>query len=375
MSKARELAELGAVYDSGALSNRNLIINGAMQVSQRGTTFTTAANATQLLDRFSVLANVNGASKITYSQSTEAPTGFNSSVKLDVATALSVAAADYHIFKYNGFEQQDIDLLNFGSSDAKQITLSFWVKSNKTGTLAAEFQYASTEAGGATVELAKTYTINAANTWEHKTLTWPASTSNTSNASAADNGMILYMWIAAGTNYTSGSIATDWGVNSSSTRVPGQTNYLDSTSNELYYTGFQLEVGTEATPFEHRSFGDELLRCYRYYYQLAGSDEKGTSGKHVGGAVMRGATGFYGFPVTFPVPMRAVPTFTFADVVPYVGDQGGSAASTLSLGAANTDNFSISGTVSAISGAAQGDAALLYIGTSADDYVRFDAEL
>ena len=270
MSKARELAELGAVYDSGALSNRNLIINGAMQVAQRGTTFTTAASGTSLLDRFGVLANVNGSSKITYSQSTEAPTGFNSSMKLDVATALSVAAADYHIFKYNGFEQQDIDFLKFGSSDAKQITLSFWVKSNKTGTLAAEFQYNSTEAGGASVELAKTYTINAANTWEHKTLTWPASTSNTSNVSGASRGMLLYMWIAAGTNYTSGSIATDWGVNSNATRVPGQTNYLDSTSNELYFTGFQLEVGTEATPFEHRSYSDELERCKRYY-QVSGA--------------------------------------------------------------------------------------------------------
>jgi len=302
MSKARELAELGAVYDSGALSNRNMMINGAMQVAQRGTTFTTAANATQLLDRFSVLANTNGASKITYSQSTEAPTGFNSSLKLDVATALSVAAADYHIFKYNGFEQQDIDLLNFGSSDAKQITLSFWVKSNKTGTLAAEFQYASTEAGGATVELAKTYTINAANTWEHKTLTWPASTSNTSNASAAGNGMILYMWIAAGTNYTSGSIATDWGVNSSTTRVPGQTNYLDSTSNELYYTGFQLEVGTEATPFEHRSFGDELLRCSRYFQTISGGSDAFTFSSKAQGTSSVDTT------VTLRIPLRASPS-------------------------------------------------------------------
>jgi len=89
---------------------------------------------------------------------------------------------------------------------------------------------------------------------------------------------------------------------------------------------------------------------------------------------MRGATGFYGFPVTFPVPMRISPTLTFADVIPYVGDQGGAAGS-LSIGGANTDSFSLNGTVSAISGAAQGDAALLYIGTSADDYVRFDAEL
>ena len=303
MSKARELAELGAVYDSGALSNRNLMINGAMQVAQRGTTITTPASGAQLLDRFAVVANANGASKITYSQSTEAPTGFTSSMKLDVATALSVAAGDYHIFKYNGFEQQDIDLLNFGSSDAKQITLSFWVKSNKTGTLAAEFQYNSTESGGASVELAKTYTINATNTWEHKTLTWPASTGHTSNASGANRGMLLYMWIAAGTDYTSGSIATDWGVNSNATRVPGQTNYLDSTSNELYYTGFQLEVGTEATPFEHRSFADELLRCSRYFQTISGGSDAFTFACKAQGSDGVDAT------IILRTPLRAAPTF------------------------------------------------------------------
>lgn len=341
MTKARELAELGAVYDSGALSNRNLIINGAMQVAQRGTTFTTAATGTNLLDRFEVLANVNGASKITYSQSTEAPTGFNSSMKLDVATALSVAAADYHIFKYNGFEQQDIDFLKFGSSDAKQITLSFWVKSNKTGTLAAEFQYNSTEAGGASVELAKTYTIDAANTWEHKTLTWPASTSNTSNASGASRGMLLYMWIAAGTDYTSGSIATDWGVNSNATRVPGQTNYLDSTSNELYYTGFQLEVGTEATPFEHRSFGDELARCKRYTYSYNFGGSSGNAGTEL--YRYYSTTNAYSSRLQFPTEMRAAPTGTLGSTpkVHAPVNSANVASSTISFQEADTQSITL----------------------------------
>lgn len=245
------------------LGPRNLIINGAMQVSQRGTTFTTPASDGQLTDRWSVLANVNGASKVTYSQVTDSPNEFAYSIKADVATALSLGASDYHILRYNGFEQQDIDQLAMGSSDAKEITLSFWVKSNKTGTLVAELQMNSVEASGASVELGKTYTINAANTWEKKTLTYPANTGHTSNQSGVSRGMLLYMWLASGSNYQAGSIDTTWGVNTN--RTTGQDNYLDSTSNEIYWTGFQLEAGNTATDFEHRTFAEEISLCHRYF--------------------------------------------------------------------------------------------------------------
>lgn len=251
-------------------TNSNLMVNGGLQVSQRGSTFTTAVSGTYLIDRWSVLANVNGASKITYSQSTEAPAGFSNSMKLDVVTALTPASGDYHIFKYAGFEQQDIDRLAFGTSDAEQVTLSFWVKSNKTGTLVAELQYNSVEAGGASVEVGKTYTINSANTWERKTLTYPAPTNHTSNAaSGTSSGLKLYMWISSGSGYTGGTIDTTWGVNTN--RVTGQDNYLDSTSNEIYYTGFQLEAGTTATPFQHEDYATTLRKCQRFYSSRSGS--------------------------------------------------------------------------------------------------------
>ena len=284
---------------------RNLIINGAMQVAQRGTTFTTPASDGQLMDRWSVLANANGASKVTYSQVTDSPNEFAYSIKADVATALTpLGASDYHIFRYNGFEQQDINQLAMGSSDAKEMTLSFWVKSNKTGTLAAELQMNSVEASGASVELGKTYTINAANTWEKKTLTYPANTGHTSNQSGASRGMLLYMWVASGSNYQAGSIDTTWGVNNN--RTTGQDNYLDSTSNEIYWTGFQLEAGNTATDFEHRSYGEELALCQRYFY-LKGSGTGFGSAQSGSGAYTR----MYALPERHPVEMRAAPSVSF----------------------------------------------------------------
>ena len=256
----------GVTPNSNTVKGHNLLINGDMRIAQRGTTFSGPVADESILDRWDVLANVNGAGKVDYSQSTDSPDGFINSIKLDINTAISpLGASDYHIMRYKGIEQQDLDQLAWGTSNAKSITLSFWVKSNKTGTLVAEFQMNSVEAGGASVELGKTYTINAANTWEYKTLTFPANTNHTSNKSANDRGVWLYMWIAAGSNYTSGSIDTDWGVNTN--RVAGQDNYLDSTSNEIYFTGFKLEVGNNATEFDHRSYAEELHLCERYYHR------------------------------------------------------------------------------------------------------------
>ena len=261
----------GVTPSTHTVKGRNLIINGAMQVAQRGTTFSGPIADESTLDRWDVLANVNGAGKVDYSQSTDSPDGFTNSIKLDINTAISsLGSSDYHIMRYKGVEQQDLDQLAWGTSNAKSITLSFWVKSNKTGTLVAEFQMNSVEASGASVELGKTYTINAADTWEYKTLTFPANTNHTSNRSANDRGVWLYMWIAAGSNYTSGSIDTDWGVNTN--RVTGQDNYLDSTSNEIYFTGFKLEVGNNATEFDHRPYAEELAACQRYYYQISGTN-------------------------------------------------------------------------------------------------------
>ena len=262
MSLARDIADLGAVTSrldtvgasSGALSNRNLIINGAMQVAQRGTSFTNPSVSAYTLDRWSTTYSHDGAVDI--SQSTTTPAGFKNSLKIDVTTAdSSLSSSQYHILQ-QVIEGQNLSHLNYGSSDAKEVTISFWVRSNKTGTYCVEIQTSGSQ------ELARPYTINTANTWEHKTLTWIANTDFTITETNAI-GLYIYWWLAGGSNYTGSPIATTWASNTN--RVTGQTNFLDSTSNELYITGVQLEVGDTATDFEHRIFGDELQACQRYF--------------------------------------------------------------------------------------------------------------
>tara|TARA_B110000858_G_C17721707_1_gene435553 strand:- start:153 stop:1169 length:1017 start_codon:yes stop_codon:yes gene_type:complete len=282
--------------------------NGDFKVAQRGTTFATAATGTMVSDRWSPLASTNPNQNIGYTRSTDAPKGFKYSTKLAVSTAISsLASTDYYIFRHRGFEQQDIEHLNFGTADAKEITLSFWVKSNKTGTMFAEWQMPTSSAS---IELGKPYTIDVANTWEYKTITYPANTVHTSNAADNAGGLYLYMWIAAGATYAGGTLNTSW--NNNSNRVTGITNYLDSTSNEIYFTGFQLEVGDTATEFEHRSYVEELALCSRYYQNSF--DEGNTPGASTaygnGIHVLSWSDGnAQGIP--FQVPMRTAPTMTF----------------------------------------------------------------
>jgi hypothetical protein len=298
------------------LGRRNLLINGDFKVAQRGTTFAAADSATMVSDRWSPLASTNPNQNIGYTRSTDAPKGFKYSTKLSVSTAISsLASSDYYIFRHRGFEQQDIEHLNFGTADAKEITLSFWVKSNKTGTMFAEWQMPTSSAS---IELAKPYTIDVANTWEYKTITYPANTVHTSNAADNAGGLFLYMWIAAGATYAGGTLNTSW--NNNSNRVTGITNYLDSTSNEIYFTGFQLEVGDTATPFEHRSYGEELAACQRYY-QLNVSNTAFTNTPTVARIGLSGV-----------VQMRAQPSISIVDATGRVEDFGIANRNLVSLG-------------------------------------------
>ena len=344
MSKARELAELGAAYDSGALSNRNMVYNGAFEVAQRGTSFSVTTSYTDYtLDRWRFYS-VNGGAH-TATQSTTVPNNsFKNSFKVDCTTAdTSLGSGDYNIFAQL-FEGQDLIRAGYGTSSAKKMTLSFWVRSNKTGTYYAELQLQS--GGQASVP----YTINAADTWEHKTCTFNG---KTDSAPAYDTSveMYLYFWLAAGSGFSSGTNSSGaWGTTAAN-RVPGQVNFADSTSNEWYITGVQLELGDSATPYEYRSFGDEHLRCLRYFTKSY------TYATAIGTATMHGGVqttfeennqgaGYrenYGF--KFPVEMRASPTIVIYDSAGtsgkcnyYVGTSS-SPARTLSVSSTNATSF------------------------------------
>jgi len=260
MSKARELAELGAVYDSGALSNRNLIINGAMQVAQRGTSATTFAYGT--VDRFKPSQGSTSSLAITQTQDTNAPSGFSNSLKITVTTAETMSGSK-QLAVFHPIEAQNLQQLGYGTSEAQYITVSFYVKSSVTGVYCLSL-YENDD----NRNIGATYTINSANTWERKTVTFPPDT-----VGVIDNnngaGLELYFFLSVGADRKT-TDNTSWATWSAARFGFGQVADVGATTNATWQiTGVQLEAGTEATPFEHRSFGDELLRCQRYYQETS----------------------------------------------------------------------------------------------------------
>jgi hypothetical protein len=236
---------------------RNLIINGAMQVAQRGTSFSSISSAAYPVDRFFVQDVNSAAGEATVSQSTTTPDDFKNSLKIDVTTAdTSLVAADQYKIEYRA-EGQDISHLNWGTSAAKTVTLSFSIRSNKTGnTQVAVLNSANDRAYVAT------FSISAADTWERKELTIAGDTSGTW---LTTNGIGLRLrWGSFGSTYQTSSV-NQWVGSQVMSRDDSPINFFDSTDNELYLTGVQLEVGSNASDFEHRSFGEELALCQRYY--------------------------------------------------------------------------------------------------------------
>jgi len=257
MSKAAELAAL--IGSQSALSNRNIVINGAFQCSQRGTSTTGAGF---LVDRFELNINNTDNIAITQSQDSSGPSGFANSWKILATTAESAVAADERVRFRQNIEGQNLQQFAFGTSAAKSMTLSFYVKSNKTGTYAVNL-----EQDDASRVIGSTYAISSADTWEFKTITVGGDTSGTIND---DNGagLILSWYLLAGSNYTA-TDNTSYGASADGKQAYGHsTTWGQATNDNFFITGVQLELGEQATPFEHRSFGDELARCQRYYFEI-----------------------------------------------------------------------------------------------------------
>jgi len=295
MSKAAELAAL--IGSQSALSNRNLIINGAMQVAQRGTSETgvTSGNYKNAPDRFRLEATSAGT--WTVSQSTTAPEGFSNSYKFECTTANGSLSADSKLSILQRIEGQNLQHLKKGTSSAESITVSFWVRSSKTGTYIVQIKDQDN-----TRSYSQAYTISSANTWEYKTITYAG---DTTGALDNDNGdsLRIFWWLVAGTDFTSGTLATAWESSTNANRAVGQINLADTVGNEWQITGVQLEVGETATPFEHRSYGDELARCQRYYEGSELSNPISWSGD-----VTNGNT--YWDVISYTVEKRASPTIT-----------------------------------------------------------------
>ena len=312
MSKAAELAAL--IGSQTAQTNRNMMINGAMQVSQRSTSVASiTSTGYQTLDRFNFLVESLGT--WTMSQDTDVPTGygFAKSLKIDCTTADGSPAAADRLFVRQTLEGQDLQRMKKGTSNAESVTLSFWVKATKTGTHIINL-YDNDNSR----YIAQAYTVSSSNTWEHKSLTFAGDTNSGFDNDNAGSLQIVW-WLASGSNNTSGTLQTSWGSATAANRAVGQVNTGDSTDNNWAITGVQFEVGEVATPFEHRTFADDLVACQRYYYQLIGNnivDNSDATHSHMGQGMYYNAS--YVFYTGFPtVEMRATPTLTQATGTDY----------------------------------------------------------
>ena len=260
----------GSGLDESPLNGRNMIINGGMQVWQRATATTTVTDASYTtVDRWRLYSSSDGAytsEKHAMSLAEINTTGHSSAIAFNVTTAdTSIAAAQYSFFDQR-IEAQNMQHLQWGTAAAKDVTLSFWVKSKIAGTYCVSIGKPDTTS----YYLNREYTINDADTWEYKTITITPTAGSTTLITGAggiivnDNGIGLGVFfnLARGSNYHATTDTWATGADWSSDQ---QVNWMSSTDNDFYITGLQLEAGSVATPFEHRSYGDELLKCQRYY--------------------------------------------------------------------------------------------------------------
>ena len=300
----------------GALSNRRMNINGAVLINQRGnkTGLTVSGAPHYVVDRFRHYFT-EGTFSISQENDAPAGTGFTKSLKIQCTTAdTSQDAGAVHNLTYP-FEGQDLQRLAKGSSGAKQLAVQFWCKAYQTGTftitLFDEDNMRFTN---------QNFTISTSNTWEKKELIFPADTTGTITA---DNSASLNLDIklAAGSNYTSGSLQTAWGASTTANSGVGQTvNIADNTNNNFYITGLQIEVGNVHTEFEHKVISEELNMCRRYF-QTSFASNPGTTNTDNTGLVLFGGgrtgdtTSFLGGSyVQLSPSMRAAPTVTTFDV-------------------------------------------------------------
>jgi hypothetical protein len=249
----------GVNYPStGPLSNRNKIINGAMVIDQRNAgAAVTPATTTYTLDRYRLLMTATVGSKLTAQRVTDAPAGLTYSAKITVAASYTPSASEQFFFGTT-FEADNVGDFGFGTAAAQTTSLSFWVKSSVTGTYS--FSWTNDANDRSYID---TFTILSADTWEKKTFTVAGDTTGTWPNTGNGRHSFLQVSLGAGSNFA--GTAGSW-QSGNLRQTSGSVNFVAQSNGATFFiTGVQLEAGTVATPFEHRSFGQELALCQRYF--------------------------------------------------------------------------------------------------------------
>jgi hypothetical protein len=356
------------VPTTGQLSHRNIIVNGAMTVAQRGTSH--GSSGFRTVDRFAFYGSGLNASVTTEqadvaSGTTPYTSGFRKSHKITNGAQTGPDAGDYIYFSHK-LEAQDIATSGWNYTSASSyVTLSFWVKSSVAQNF---YGYLKTGDGTAQNYPFETGSLSA-NTWTKVTKTIPGN-SNLQFDINTDMGIEIVIAPFFGTDKTGTLSLNAWGAWSSSNRLPDNTSTWFTTSGATFeYTGVQLEVGPVATPFEHRSYGEELLRCQRYCYADRGSDDY-----H---AVAQGHFNGSSTAITMlytPVCMRAAPTLSYPVGTWIVSGDAGTLNQSNIYPTDNIGGVNAFQIRAAVSGAQSGEGFLLRTSSAGHTWI-LDAEL
>lgn len=276
---------------------RNRIINGDMRIDQRNAGAAVSSDNSFPVDRIKVRTNVTGAT-FTAQQSTTVPASFVNSVVYTTGTGATAGVSEIASFVHN-IEGTNTADLGFGSANAKNIAISFWVRSSITGTFVVSIRNSAGDRN-----YPATYTISSADTWEYKTISVAGDTSGTW---LTNTGIGIQLWFDLGSGSDFNGTANAW-TSSTHINVSGSANVVGTSGATFYITGVQLEVGSVATPFERRPYGTELSLCQRYYQQI-GKTNNVNYQPYAIGAVATSTIAVAVF--SLPVTMRATPTFTF----------------------------------------------------------------
>ena len=369
MSKAAELANLiGNINAGGGGVNKNVIINGAMNVAQRRTSATSIGNEDVfILDRF-FTSQVNSNGVLSMSQDSSAPSGFANSLKLDCTTAdTSIASAEILTIQHK-IEGQNLQAFAKGTSDAKPFAVSFYVKGNASATYVCELFDADNSR-----QISKSF--NVTTDWTRVELSFPADTTGTFDDDNA-NSLFLVIWLHAGSSYTSGTRnSSSWAANTTANRVgSGTTSFFDSTDRTFFLTGVQLEVGQNPTEFEHEPIERTLKKCERYFTRINAKGSVASYNCFPFSGFCRSST-LAQFPIHWNQPMRSVPTMSYAGASTFgVLDSSGSTNAVSNISTSRTTEIaSVADWTS--SGLSAGDGTRLVANNTADAFIDAEAEL
>jgi len=366
MSKARQLADLGNQVDDGAITGTNMVVNGACTVSQRGTSVTGVTGSSyRTVDRF--LFAPSNLGTWTVDQATDGPDGFINSFKVTCTTANASPSTNANLSILYRIEGQDLQSLAYGTSSAKTITMSFWVKSNKSGNASFEIQQDDNNDKQVTPQ----YTINSANTWEYKTIVIEGDTSGVINNDAGI-GLDIRWWLNSGSAFIGGAHQTSYVAEVNTDRNVSNLGVGGTVGDYFQITGVCLNVGDSAIDFPHESYGDTLAKCKRYFERIgipAGSSYQSFGVGHVHTNVTAVSV------IPYEVEKRANPTASYdtASNFALLNAAGGAVACT-GRSTSRISTHAVSITANA-SGLVVGNATFLLANNTAKPFIDIEAEL